>query len=746
MNSFITFFMEKWAAIYAGFLILWALISVTWIYIALFSWDKQARSIFFRINAYVLVVVVLLIYLPFIGNPPGTASTTDNSSGPAFAVAGVIGTSIAIVFYFSTFILQSISDLFSTRYLIKFIEDKKERLVFWSLVALSGTAFSLPFLDPKYTLGGLMSIMFIAFCLIYELYLRSRARIDPEDTLMELNDDSIKDLKIAYKMMKEPAYEEQAFLKFPSQNKALILAISYKLNPNWHANVLENVDHLYEIGLRLLAKNEIKAFDLTVEHIRDIYLEHLRIRDGVFIRERGALFEGYVFEDEGFSTKIFEHLQSIGSRVIHENRQQNIYSLLKVYESIVNLASNIKYADEFREEQNPLIRLVLTYHEDFIERILKSEESDWVYKAIVSLSIVSNSTLEKTNDSGACDHINETLQKIIVHCVAKKEPAYLEKLLVIYFDRIRITWIKYGDDSYLWENLLEGFQENIESLSKIQKHSYFSIGLLFIKFHIWQRHYPSQIFALENEQERESCLSNFIPSLERWGEFLLDFSRNFGLHSPNIGLSIIQSINENLTSIHQIKNEFKGSSILKSSYRTQLDALSFYFNDMRKAERHLLHNLKYVLEILLREASSNLENDFYPFGDLTHRYILLTENLFKCLSKSDCGPIINLVYLGVLLNKYEGEEGIPRLIEEWNEEYLQSPRGSAYRKKNIPHLCRKIHNLKQDVFSPHADGLAKVVRDSVTEENWDNFVKKISYCCDYDFAGPSPRDIFNKKI
>ncbi len=44
----------------------------------------------------------------------------------AFTTAGIIGASIAIIFSFSTFILQSTADLFSTRYLKKFIEDPKK--------------------------------------------------------------------------------------------------------------------------------------------------------------------------------------------------------------------------------------------------------------------------------------------------------------------------------------------------------------------------------------------------------------------------------------------------------------------------------------------------------------------------------------------------------------------------------------------------------------------------------------------
>jgi hypothetical protein len=60
--------------------------------------------------------------------------SADHLYGFAFSTAGIIGASIAIIFSFSTFILQSTADLFSTQYLNKFIESKKEKLIFWLLV------------------------------------------------------------------------------------------------------------------------------------------------------------------------------------------------------------------------------------------------------------------------------------------------------------------------------------------------------------------------------------------------------------------------------------------------------------------------------------------------------------------------------------------------------------------------------------------------------------------------------------
>ena len=52
----------------------------------------------------------------------------------SFTLAGIIGAAITIIFSFSTFVLQSTSELFSTQYLNKFLNNPKEKGFFFLLV------------------------------------------------------------------------------------------------------------------------------------------------------------------------------------------------------------------------------------------------------------------------------------------------------------------------------------------------------------------------------------------------------------------------------------------------------------------------------------------------------------------------------------------------------------------------------------------------------------------------------------
>ncbi|MCC7004360.1 hypothetical protein IT397_00340, partial [Candidatus Nomurabacteria bacterium] len=100
-------------------------------------------------DSFLLITLLFCIGLFFIQrilNCSNIIISQEQLSSLGFAVAGIIGASIAIIFSFSTFILQSTADLFSTQYLNKFIQDKKEKYIFWTLVLLTVSSFLTPLL------------------------------------------------------------------------------------------------------------------------------------------------------------------------------------------------------------------------------------------------------------------------------------------------------------------------------------------------------------------------------------------------------------------------------------------------------------------------------------------------------------------------------------------------------------------------------------------------------------------------
>lgn len=497
-------------------------------------------SFYFYLIVFAIFVFLLHKFLIYF-NP---AISKDILSNLAFATAGIVGASIAIIFSFSTFILQSTADLFSTQYLKRFIESPKEKIFFWLLVFLTITSALIPIFLNNYEVEILGSILFISLYLIYNLYSDTRKKINPEITLTKIKDDTIRQLEKVNKGLKKHAHIQNKIFQYEKENKDFSLDVQYKSNPNWHLIILENVKYLFEIGLRLLAKNEINSFNLTLRYIHDIYLKHLDLRSGYFIRMPASFLGTYTVDDEGFTAKILEYLQSIGDRIIQEKRKENVYFLLKIYESIIKYSLNLKYADKNlgAYKDNPLLNLVLAYYMGFIEKLLKSKENDWIWESVKSVSNVSNFVLQKTDNHFVCSQINQILNKISVSCLSENQETFLKELVNIYFNQIRIAWNRYERNDIFWKDLFKELKKSILLLSVSTSNLSLSISDLFINFHTWQVNAINWIFELKEKEKQKENLDKFVKLVERWSDFLLDFARDTGLENKQAGLPIIQFV------------------------------------------------------------------------------------------------------------------------------------------------------------------------------------------------------------
>ena len=718
------------------------------------KWHIAKRKVKNFVDSFYFYLIVFAIFVFLLHKSLIYFNLTiskDTLSNLAFAIAGIVGASIAIIFSFSTFILLSTADLFSTQYLKRFIESPKEKIFFWLLVFLTITSAFIPVFLKHYELEILGSILFISLYLIYDLYRDTRKRINPEITLTKIKDDAISQLEKVNKGLKKHANIQNKIFQYKKENKDFSLDVQYKTNPNWHLIVLENVKYLFEIGLRLLSKNEINSFNLTLKYIHDIYLKHLDLRSGYFIRMPASFWGTYTLDDEGFTTRILEYLQSISDRIIQEKRKENIYFLLKIYESILNYSLDIKYADKNlgAYKDNPLLNLVLAYYIGFIEKLLKSKENDWIWEYIKSVSNVSNTILQKTDNYFVCSQINQIISKISISCLAENQEAFSKELVNIYFNQIRIAWNKYEHNDIFWKDLFKELKKNVLLLS-VTSNIGLSVSDLFINFHTWQVNVINWIFELKEEKEQKINLDKFIELLEKWSDFLLDFARDVGLENKQVGLPIIQSLDNNLRIVYGIKNKFKEIDLDKI-YKTQFYTLSWYFQKTDKVDESFLFNLEQVLEILLREIRDNFKNKIFDVGHLIDLYIRLIEQHFE---KATLGYGYNhpriiekLVYLGLLLNKYkkiDQEKNVIIKIDELNKKYLEFNKEFfelKRKKENLMgpdefQLCKEIYDLENDLFlynSSHLMDVKYILKQEITKNEWDSFVGKIIHCRDVEY-------------
>jgi len=451
----------------------------------------------------------------------------------------------------------------------------------------------------------------------------------------------------------------------------------------------------------------------------------------------------YTFDDEGFTTRVLEYLESISNRVIQEKRKENIYYLLSVYENLVITSQAIKFADNNigAQGENPILNLILAYYIGLIEKLANTKENDWIWESVKSVSRISNSLLMNNYNYFVYSQISQTINKLTVACISEKQEAFLKEIVNIYLNQIKIAWNKYSNNAILWKDLFTELKKTTLILS-LSGNINLSVSELYIDFHTWQVAVKNSIFKLTDKDKQKENLDSYMEFMEKWSGFLLDFARDVGLENKQVGLPIIQSVENNLRILYGIKQKFDLD--LTQIYKTQFNTLSWYFQKTEKVDESFLFNLEQVQEILLREINDNLKEKVFDVKGVTDLLIRLITQHFEKVSVgygyNHPRIIEKLICLGLVLNKYKVDVAdILKLIDQLNAKYLELNKEYFELKKKEPNLmgpdeyqlCKEIYDLENDLFSYNSGmsmGIKQILKQEIDKSEWDDFIGKIKYC------------------
>ena len=487
-----------------------------------------------------------------------------------------------------------------------------------------------------------------------------------------------------------------------------------------------------------------------LKYICDIYLKYLSLRNDSIIRIPGSFLEVYPFEDEDFTTKILEYLESISNRIIQDKRQENIYFLLNIYEKLIAELLIFTYADKdiVAINQNQILDMVLDYYLKLIRKLVQTKEKNWIWESIKSISKVSNILIRKDYNRFNHNEVNQTVDEITKICLSsnEREEAFLKELINISFNKICIAWNKYTNDEVFWEDLFKTLKKNIRTLALTQSIN-FSISQLYINFNLWLKRTIKLTAKLEDKNRQTKDQDAYISLLKRWSNFLLDLVRDIGLGNQQIGFSVIRSLENNLKIIYYIQRRF--DITLNELYQTQFDIFNYYFQGIEKVDNSFLPNLEKIEEILFNEIHRNLKEKI-DSKKIINLYVQLVQQYFNRLSV-DCRyehprVIKKLVQLGLLLTKHNSDTtDIIKLIDDLNKKYLQLNKEYFNEKKKTPNLlgpdeyqlCKEIHNLENYLFEYNSEmmmGIKKLLREEITKEVWNRFIGQIKYCKDVKYT------------
>lgn len=635
MDSFITFFMEKWAAIYAVFLVF---LAITLTFFTVFSCDEK-KPVFFRMVVYVLGFWALIILDPHMTKD--TADPITLLSNFAFTVAGIIGASIAVIFSFSTFIMQSISSLISFHYLSILTKERKENVFFAILAILTALSCSIPFLkiSKDSALTCLLIMLWVALCLVYELYIELRSRISLRIALEKIKNIAIKEMISKSKLTQTGVRVKNGDIEKEDRDD---------FNP-----AIKHVRYLYEIGLKFSTRHEITGCNFILRHIHDLYLKHLDIEDGHF---KGLDYLGNEVGNLALTYQTLGSLESMGTLFIREKRKDNAYRLTSIYENIIRRAIHIKYDPNANVVVGPILISSLAKYSNLIESMLSSSPFDWGLMTSQKISELSKITLREAENSDNFEHIyqeiDEIIDKMIEDSVLEGLPedariGFLVCLIDTYFDQIKISLVRPKPMSMFWTDIFNNLDKLISSLS-LEEVGDILLERLFSNFHSWQRNITSSVLESENKEKERS---DFITLLQKWSSFPLYFAKNHGLNT-SVSLFIFNSMAVNLENLHKIKRKFSNLSHLNGIYETNIEAFSHFFQGVSRDQEISWRNFSIALDVLKYGIAYNLEHRCFDVEPLLARSLSLIEDYLNRTKNNRSEIMVFLHSLYVSLREY----------------------------------------------------------------------------------------------
>lgn len=729
---------------------------ISWVWIYRKAKQSNYASWFL---SYIFIIFIILFAIAL--SHFNIKISDDNLYIFAFAVASIIGSSIAIIFIISTFILQSTSDLFSTQYLKRFIDNPKEERIFLCLVILVILACLTPIFLAEYGVSILIGVLLFAFYFIHTLYRDMRNRMNPEITLQKIRDDAIENLNKISRIMKKQTYDYMVQNQSKSENiqsKEFYLGCNYYHNPEWTIRIIENVKHLYEIGLRLLSKNEINSFNLTLDYIFDIYAQHIKLKQGSFIKYKEDLLGPDLCNDERFTPQILEYLQSMGNHIIQEKRKENVYYLLFIYTRLITELLAVEYAtinndmddrlphsakQQLIEQRNilagnPLLDITLSYYKGFVNQIIRSNEGDWIWESINSTSNISSIVLAKTDNSFVYGIIDDLFGSLFVECyVDENRNSFIVKIIEVYFSQITIIWRKYSNNDSLWDKLFQGLKDKL--LLRYSHGTNDRISSIFIEFFTWQRSIFNDILKLKG-RDKKQAMNDFSLLMMQWSKFLLDIARDGGIGNKyGMSDSYISSVRNNLEIIRVANNRKLQGMNLQEIYAIQFSILNWSLHGTDKINNYVSINLIEVLRMLMLEICINLQHSTLDIRSAINVYINLNQKHFEKV-EFDVGyehprAAIPLIYLGVVLQKYRKLKEVKHVadvVNDLNRQYIKICQ-SNQQNFNKSYFYDEIQQAKDKLFSHNPFDLFTVARtiegivieEGIEEKVWDNFMEKI---------------------
>ncbi|MDD2732138.1 MAG: hypothetical protein PHI53_03005 [Candidatus Pacebacteria bacterium] len=317
-----------------------------------------------------------------------------------FISIGVMaGGIIAIVFSLSIFAQQSAVDLYSSQFFETFTHDKIEKINYFIIVIITLLFFGAgifygansQFITTTLkTLSVYISLFLIGiiFVLIDLQYRNVRRKTNPIYRFNFLEKKALEFLDAIHKDARRIARILKLSNKETSEELAIAAAYKHYLQPHIF-NLDRQIENLFEITMKLSAKEEIKTTNRGLSAVCNILGKYIHLRADSSVAFISSInFLATESDSQDFLTKTFERLNNAGERFITTRRVNNAVFVIDVYRTLARVAKETKFIN--RQNENPTLDHIKGYLSFYIDFAMRSKDYEVTLqgsRALVELSL-----------------------------------------------------------------------------------------------------------------------------------------------------------------------------------------------------------------------------------------------------------------------------------------------------------------------------------------------------------------------
>lgn len=362
-------------------------------------------------------------------------------------IGAMTGGTIAIIYSISIFLLQGVTDLYSSKHLEEYTNNWRDQIIYIVVIIITLGLFGTGLLvaglpnvteniSSQIVLWSL-ALVGLVFALIDWQYEIIRKKITPRNALDFLQ-------KKGGRFLKKLQYDADKLAKIicardPSISNEKALAVAYNNVLQPFINDLDRqLETLVEVSLKLSDRQEIETTKQGLKAVHDLLAKFLEARktSSLVIPSRIA-FLALESDSQKFLGRNFERLNKAGEKFIKEDKDELATYILDIYRSLSHYAKEITFITQRNE--NPILDHLVGYLNSYIEYGKNSKNLEVVYQGVRVLGDIAVIAAHK--GLGSTLHgLQEKILKVGVYGLSQRQNIVFEECTLIFLKIIGATF------------------------------------------------------------------------------------------------------------------------------------------------------------------------------------------------------------------------------------------------------------------------------------------------------------------